>query len=150
VVGGVAVNLHGAERMTSDVDLMLSLDAENLKRFSSAIDGFGFKPIVPVTLEQLCDAETIDRWVREKHMLAFALHPRGETAPTIDILVKTVVSFDDAYPRRINVVVEGVPVAVAAAEDLIALKSNTGRQIDAADIRALQRLEMLKSRRSDD
>ena len=31
VVGGVAINLHGAERMTSDVDLMLALDAENQK-----------------------------------------------------------------------------------------------------------------------
>ena len=28
VVGGVAVNLHGAERMTMDVDLMIAQDVE--------------------------------------------------------------------------------------------------------------------------
>ena len=150
VVGGVAVNLHGAERMTSDVDLMLALDAENLQSFLAAIEPFHFKPVIPATLEQLCDAEQLDRWVQEKHMLAFALRPSEETAPTVDILVRPVVSFEDAYPRRLRLVADGITVSVAAAEDLIALKSGTGRQIDAADIRALQRLYELRSRRSDD
>jgi len=150
VVGGVAVNLHGAERMTSDVDLMLALDAENLNRFFSAVDSFGFKPIIPATLQQLCDAQTLERWVREKHMLAFALRPAEDTAPTVDILVKPVVAFEDAYPRRMLVVADGITVSVAAAEDLIALKSGTGREIDKADIRALRRLAELRSRRSDD
>ena len=73
VVGGVAVNLHGAERMTSDVDLMLALDAENLNRFLIAVRPFGFKPIIPASLEQLLDPQTLDGWIREKNMLAFAL-----------------------------------------------------------------------------
>ena len=30
VVGGVAVNIHGVPRMTYDVDLMVSLEGENL------------------------------------------------------------------------------------------------------------------------
>lgn len=150
VVGGVAVNLHGAERMTSDVDLMLALDAENLKRFFSAVKDFGFKPVVPATLEQLCDADTLDVWIREKHMLAFALRPTQDMAPTVDILVKPVVSFEDAYMRRYKVKVEGIEISVAAAEDLITLKSGTGREIDKSDIRALRRLAELKSRRSDD
>ena len=150
MVGGVAVNLHGAERMTSDVDLMLALDSENLARFFSAVEPFGLKPVIPATLQQLCDAETLERWVREKHMLAFALRPTQETAPTVDILVKPVVSFEEAYPRRIQVVADGVTMSVAAAEDLIRLKTGTGRQIDEADIRALRRLGELRSRRLDD
>lgn len=150
VVGGVAVNLHGAERMTSDVDLMLALDAQNLRRFFAAIEGFGFKPIIPATLEQLCDAETLDRWAREKHMLVFALRPAEDTAPTVDILVRPVVSFEDAYPRRVQIVADGVTLSVAASEDLITLKSGTGREIDKADIRALRKLAELRSRRTDD
>lgn len=83
-------------------------------------------------------------------MLAFALRPSEQTAPTVDVLVKPVVSFEDAYPRRLQVVAEGVTVSVAAAEDLITLKSGTGRDIDKADIRALQKLGELRSRRSND
>jgi predicted nucleotidyltransferase len=150
VVGGVAVNLHGAERMTSDVDLMLALDAGNLRRFFAAVEEFGFKPVIPATLRQLCDAEMLERWVREKHMLAFALRPAEDTAPTVDILVRPIVAFEDAYPRRFEVVADGVTLSVAAAEDLITLKSGTGRQIDEADIRALRRLAVIRSRKSDD
>jgi len=46
--------------------------------------------------------------------------------------------------------VEEVAIDVAAAEDLIALKSGTGRLIDKSDIQALQRLEELSRRRRDD
>lgn len=150
LVGGVAVNLHGAERMTSDVDLMLALDADNLKRFFSAVAPFGFKPIIPATLEQLCDSDTLGRWISEKRMLAFALRPTENTAPTVDILVKPVVPFDEAYPRRLLVKAEGITISVAAVADLISLKSGTGRDIDKADIRALLRLSELRSRRSDE
>jgi len=129
---------------------MLALDADNLKRFLSAVSSFGFKPVVPATLEQLCDAGTLDRWIQEKNMLAFALRPTEDTAPTVDILVRPVVSFDDAYPRRLLIQANDVTVSVAAAEDLITLKSGTGRDIDKADIRALHRLSELRSRRTDD
>ena len=80
-----------------------------LAGFFSAVEPFGLKPVIPATLQQLCDAETLERWVREKHMMS-----------------------------------------VAAAEDLIRLKTGTGRQIDEADIRALRRLGELRSRRLDD
>jgi len=151
LVGGVAVNLHGAERLTMDVDLMLGLDAENLTRFLAAARALSLKPaVLPVTLEQFCDAATVDGWIRDKHMLALQLRGPQIDAPSVDILVKPVVSFEEAYPRRLRIEVEDVTVNVAAAQDLIALKSGTGRQIDQADIRALQRLETLDSRRRDD
>lgn len=41
-------------------------------------------------------------------MLAFALRPTEDIAPTVDILVKPVVSFEDAYPRRVRVMAKDV------------------------------------------
>lgn len=151
IVGGVAVNLHGAERMTMDVDLMLGLDAENLGRFLRAARLMGLKPaILPVRLEQLCDAATVESWIRDKHMLALQLRGPQIEAPSVDILIKPVVPFDDAYGRRARMKVEDVTVSVADPRDLIALKSGTGRQIDESDIRALHRLDELRSRKRDD
>lgn len=43
--------------------------------------------------------------------------------------------------------VEDVSISVAAAEDLIALKSGTGRKIDESDILALRRLKRLRGRK---
>lgn len=151
LVGGVAVNLHGAERMTMDVDLMLGLDAENLQRFLAAAAALRLKPaVLPVTLEQFCDASTVESWVREKHMLAFQLRGPEIDAPSVDILIRPVVPFEEAYGRKLRIALDDVTVSVAAAQDMIALKSGTGRSIDESDIRALHRLEMMKSRLRDD
>lgn len=151
IVGGVAVNLHGAERMTMDVDLMLDLDPENLARFLAVARALRLKPgVLPVTLEQFCDAATVDAGVRDKNMLAFQVRGPALDAPSVDILVRPAVPFDEAYERRLRITLEDVTVSVAAPQDLIRLKSGTGRSIDESDIRALQRLEMLKSRRRED
>jgi len=151
IVGGVAVNLHGAERLTMDIDLMLALDAENLARFLKVARVLQLKPaVLPVTLEQFCDAATVEGWVRDKHMLAFQLRGPEIDAPSVDILVRPVVPFDSAYDRRLRMAVEELIVNVAAIQDLVALKSGTGRQIDQSDIRALHRLEEITSRRRDD
>ena len=82
-------------------------------------------------------------------MLAFQLRPATGTGPSLDVLVKPAVSFDEAYERRVRMEAEGVAVSVAAPADLITLKSGTGRDIDRADIRALQRPDMLRSRLKD-
>jgi len=148
VVGGVAVNLHGAERMTMDVDLMLAMDGANLERFRAVARRLRLKPaVLPVTLEQFCDPKTVAGWVRDKHMLAFQLRGPELEAPSVDILVKPVVSFQTAYRRRKRVKVEDVNISVAASEDLIALKSGTGRKIDESDILALRQLRRLRGRK---
>jgi len=150
LVGGVAVNLHGAERLTMDVDLMLALDAENLGRFLVVAKRLALKPVLPVTLDQFCDAGTLETWIRDRRMLAFQLRSPDARAPSIDILVNPVIPFEPAYGRRMRMSIEGVTIDVAAAEDLIGLKSGTGRLIDKSDIQALHRLDELKRRRRDD
>jgi hypothetical protein len=122
VVGGVAVNLHGAERMTMNVDLMLGLDAPNLERFLAVANSLRLKPaVMPVTLEQFCHAEIVASWVREKHMLAFGLRGPELAAPSVDILIRPVVSFEEAYQRRARIPVGDLSISVAAPQDLIAL-----------------------------
>lgn len=151
LVGGMAVNLHGAERMTMDIDLMVGLDPENLARFLAAARTMSLKPAnLPVRIEQLCDPDTVRTWVEERHMLAMQLRGPAIEAPSVDILLKTPVAFDDAYSRRHPMTVEGVPVSVIAVRDLIALKEAAGRKVDRSDIQALHRVEMLKSRRRED
>lgn len=83
-------------------------------------------------------------------MLAMQLRGPAIEAPSVDILLKTAVPFEDAYARRHAMTVEGVPFSVIAVRDLIALKEAAGRKVDRSDIQALHRVEMLKSRRRED
>lgn len=141
VVGGIAVNLHGIVRLTQDVDLMLALDAANLRRFVSAVKKYAFKPVVPVKLEDLTDPVKVRDWIENKHMLAFGLRPRNPVDPTLDILLKPPIDFKAAYARRVMASVGGSKVPVAAVEDIIAMKTGTGRQKDEADVLSLKRLK---------
>jgi predicted nucleotidyltransferase len=140
VVGGIAVNLHGVSRLTHDVDLFLALDQENLRRFVAVAKAYSFKPVVPVEVEDLADAQKVRDWIENKHMLAFGLRPQNPAEPTVDILVKSPIDFEQAYARRVVVDVEGRRIPIAAIADIIAMKSGTGRAKDQDDIAMLRRL----------
>jgi hypothetical protein len=146
VVGGLAVNLHGVSRLTMDVDLVVALDAENLSRFAKAAQRLALKPVVPVTLAELGDAAKVRSWIEEKHMLAFALRPPGRADPTIDLLMQPSVPFSEAYARRVEKDLGGIRVPIACVDDLIALKTGTGRLKDESDIAMLRALEAERSR----
>ena len=143
VVGGIAINLHGVERATMDVDLVLAMDEANLQRFLRAAAELDLKPSLPVKIESLCNAAQLDEWVREKHMIAFCLRSPSKTAPSIDIIVQPKVSFETMYRNRIEKDIGGVQFKVASVDDLIALKTDTGRNQDASDIIALNKVKQI-------
>jgi len=147
VVGGIAVNLHGVNRLTHDIDLMLALDSENLERFVSVAKRYSFKPVVPVKVEDLADAEKVRDWVENKHMLAFGLRPQNPTEPIVDVLVKAPIDFETAYRRRVVAEVLGQKVPVASIADIITMKTGTGRAKDQDDIVMLRRLKELDGTR---
>ncbi|MBI4990013.1 MAG: hypothetical protein HZC23_14450 [Rhodocyclales bacterium] len=143
LVGGLALNIHGVERATMDVDLMLALDSRNLNGFFNAARTLGLVPVLPVALSDFADPEKLRQWIEDKHMLAFALRPPRSSDPTLDILVQPKVDFESAWSRRIEKDLGATRVRLAAIDDLIALKTGTGRKRDEADIVALRRLREL-------
>ena len=139
VVGGLAVNLYGVQRATMDVDLMLAFDSENVSRFIRAARGLGLTPIAPVPLESFADEHTRSDWFEQKRMIVFALRAPDPAAPTLDVLIRPQLSFDEAWSRRVEKAFEGLVVRLASVDDLIRLKEATGRQRDRSDIEALER-----------
>ena len=146
LVGGLAVNFHGIERATMDVDLTLAMDHTNLQHFLKAATQLKLKPTLPVPLAALCDEKQIDEWIREKHLIAFSLHAPAGTLPTVDIIVRPKVSFKTMYRNRIEKNLSGVAVSFACVDDLIALKEGTGRKQDASDIEALKIVRRLAAK----
>src|SRR5262245_7213967 len=56
VIGGMAQVLHGYERLTVDVDLLLT--ADGLARFGKQLVGRGYTPAFPGAKKHFVDAET--------------------------------------------------------------------------------------------
>lgn len=59
VAGGVAVVLHGVERMTLDLDIALNQDRDNMERFLQFAATNGLVPRAPIPAETLLDTSAI-------------------------------------------------------------------------------------------
>jgi predicted nucleotidyltransferase len=133
VVGGVAVNLYGIERATGDVDLLVDLEDQNLKRFIETANSLELVPRAPVELDRILEPETRRAWIKEKGMMAFSMYDRVNSWFQVDILINEPVSFSEVYDKREEMDIDGTTVPVAPVEALIAMKENTGRPQDEAD-----------------
>jgi hypothetical protein len=143
VVGGLALNLHGVERATMDVDLVVALDPPNLGAAIGAFEALGLVPVAPVSLDEARDPATLRRWHRERNMVAFGLRPKQGAGPTVDCLVDPPVPFTRLLANAVTKSIGECLVPVAGIDDLIALKRAAGREIDLADVDALERLKRL-------
>ena len=74
VVGGIAVNLYGIERATHDLDLLLAMDEENLLKTILVFKKLGYRPKVPVRLEDFANKQIREKWIKEKNMIVFSYH----------------------------------------------------------------------------
>ncbi|OGC10347.1 hypothetical protein A3J90_05960 [candidate division WOR-1 bacterium RIFOXYC2_FULL_37_10] len=76
LIGGVAVNLHGIQRATGDIDLLLAMDKENILKFVDVTKELGLVPKVPIKAETIADAQKLKQLREEKNMQVFSfMHP---------------------------------------------------------------------------
>lgn len=140
LVGGLAVQLHGFLRATFDIDLVLAMNDENLGRFIEVAKQYGLVPAIPEPIDSLRDAARIDRWHREKGMLAFALREPGAGGGVIDVLVRPEVPFDRLVANAVAGELFGRRVWIASVDDLIDMKRIANRPKDRLDIEALEKI----------
>ncbi len=140
LVGGLAVQLHGFLRATFDIDLALAMNDENLGRFIEVAKQYGLVPAIPEPIDSLRDAARIDRWHREKGMLAFALREPDAGGGVVDVLVRPEVPFDRLMANAVAGELFGRRVWIASVGDLIDMKRIANRPKDRLDIEALEKI----------
>lgn len=144
LVGGLAVALHGYQRVTMDVDVVLAMDEGNLQRFLAVAQASGLRPTIPVPLDSLAQPELIGQWYRENGMLAFSLRGAEAMATVLDVLVRPAVQFADLRRDAMMIAVGSINIPVASIEHLIAMKTGTGRSKDLIDIEELRKIQAQK------
>ena len=138
VVGGVAVVLHGHLRTTADLDLVLALTPENVRRAIIALERLGFRPRAPVPAMDFVDPDKRAVWLRDKGLTAFSLWSEQIAGIEVDLFVEEPFDFEQAYVRAVRVNLDTTWTIVASLDDLIALKRASGRPLDLADVEALE------------
>lgn len=137
VVGGVAVVLHGVLRFTADLDLVIQLDPDNLRRALATLTRLGFRPVIPVAASEFADPVKRAEWSASRNMLVFTMWDPNYPAVRVDIFVREPWDFDSAFSRRTDVLVDGVAIPLVPLAELISMKQEANRPKDLEDIRAL-------------
>ncbi len=147
VAGGVAVNLYGIPRMTYDIDLLLDLQDENLRRFAELVSEWGFRPKAPVDVVDLADEEKREKWIKEKNMKAFNLYNDEWAISEIDVIVDSAVSYNEASKKINKVKVGDVTIPLISIDDLIKMKEHAARPQDLIDAKYLRKIKDEERRR---
>jgi predicted nucleotidyltransferase len=131
LIGGMAVMLYGATYLTSDCDLAYEKSQDNLQRLLAALEELGARP--------LRASDSGDFPLDLSILLAPFIHLKTEAGP-VDLInrLPNVESFQELYNHSLVIEVDGVQIRIASIEDLIKLKSNSGRERDALHISMLK------------
>ena len=132
VVGGYAVNFHGYERNTNDLDIWVKPSPENLFYIVSALKDMGFDD---------SSINHIERFDPEKPFL-FHIGTKPEDIEVFNFV--TGVKYEEAEPHKIlfNYSSE-IPIYFISINDLILNKMLTNRTKDKLDVEMLQRIQKL-------
>jgi hypothetical protein len=81
VVGGLASILHGVDRTTADIDVIVDLAADSVRTVIETLVREGYRPMAPVDPLSLADPAIRARWQRDHGMQVFRCGTAGTCGP---------------------------------------------------------------------
>lgn len=136
VVGGFAVNFHGYNRSTADLDLWVSNEENNLESIQSAIQKVGFE-----------FGEDAKSELRSDRMISFS-----DSNSIVELITRLNISneitFEEAYSNALLKEVEGVQIKVISIQELKLEKAKSKRYKDLDDLSKLEEAEAYYARKS--
>lgn len=142
IVGGLSVNLHGIPRVTQDIDVIISLDHENIAGVNKIMKKLGYMPSLPVNPDNLSDKTIRESWIREKNLIAFTFYHPSEHFKIVDIVISHPLDFDSAYKNRTEKSIKDFRINLVSIDDLITMKKHSGRNQDLSDVEMLKKLRI--------
>ena len=126
VVGGSAANLHGANRVTNDLDCVPDTTIDNLDRLATAMQELNAR----LRVAGLTDAESqqLPTQLDGQTLRQMQISTWRTDAGDLDVLAAIPnrlgdrLRYEDLSPRALTIDVRGQPAPVAALDDVIASK----------------------------
>jgi predicted nucleotidyltransferase len=144
VIGGIALNLHGVPRATADLDIAVAIEEKNLLKIVEVFKMMGYRPRIPVEIEEFARIENLERWREEKNMKVFTFQNPKKSYEEVDILIKSPIDFNDISSTKEVITAGGIQIPIASIDTLIKLKAMSGREQDISDIAALSKIKKLR------
>ena len=144
ICGGVAVVLHGVERLTIDLDLSVDMSTDNLIRFLEVLKRNNMVPRAPIPAESILDKDILNSIVQQKKATVFTFIDTLNPIRQLDIFITE----DKCYKAIIKDTKEIVldkkrRIKIVSLDKLIDMKReiNPKRDKDIFDIDALLKIK---------
>ena len=138
IVDGLALVLHGLDRLTAAVDLVIDLSADSVKDAVRALTATGYRPLAPVDALALADPSQRREWQTTRNMQVFSFWDSTNARPTVDVMLAPQVPFEELWLDARVVSIGGYDVRIASIPHLIRMKEAAGRVQDLADVERLR------------
>jgi hypothetical protein len=124
VFGAQAAIVHGAARLTADVDATIDVGEHSVAELTRALSRRGFEPRI----------DDVDEFVARTRVFP-AIH--RATQMGVDLVLAGTGIEELFFERSQRHVMEGVKIPVASPEDVVAMKVLAGRNKDLDDVSAI-------------
>ena len=134
LVGGYAVALHGVPRGTIDVDLVLHWTLQDLTCAETALKDIGLASSLPITARDVYEHR--NEYIQNRNLVAWNFRNPDMPLEQVDIIINY-----DLRGKSTNAVeMPQASIPVLSVDDLIEMKSRSGREQDIEDAAALEKL----------
>jgi predicted nucleotidyltransferase len=126
IVGGYALAFHGKPRHTGDLDIWINSSESNAEKLVNVIQEFGLASL----------GLTKSDFMQKGYVTQIGYPPlRIDILNTIDG-----VKFENAYPNKLLVDVNGIEVRYIGLKEFIENKTASGRSQDIADLKEIKKI----------
>lgn len=123
VIGGYAMAAHGLPRYTKDIDVWVHTNPDNAKNIMDTLAEFGFSSL----------KLKLDDFTKNNQVIQLGYPPNR-----IDLITGiSGADFTAMHKRKQIVTMDGVDICFIGKDDLITLKTLSGRKQDVADVEQL-------------
>lgn len=145
VCGGAAVVLFGSPRLTADLDLIVSLDKENLENLYNALTKLGYALKIPIKKEEFTQKETLQKLAKEKNMKVVSFYNLKDPFEIIDIGVN-LPGISEILKNKEHIRVKNSDIPIISIDDLIKMKKDLARPQDLIDVENLEKIKKHKEK----
>lgn len=146
VCGGAAVILFGSPRFTADLDLIVSLDRENLENLYDALIKLGYALKIPRKKEEFINKGTLKKLAEEKNMKVVSFFNLKDPFKIIDIGVN-LPGITEIFKNKKHIIVKNSDIPIISINDLINMKKTVARPQDLIDVDNLEEIKKHEKRK---